>query len=368
MKICYISTKSIHTRRWVEYFAERGHEVHLITPEYDNIEGVKIYEVNPKASKLSPLFKAIMIRNLVKKIKPDILHAHQVVPFGLYGALSGFHPFVVSAWGSDVLTFPKSRISKWLVRFVLNKADVITTTAEFMGSYLCKEFKMQESKIIRIPWGIDLKNFYRNYQEKLKKLRNELEIEEDSLVILSNRNLVTNYNVQRIIDAIPYMTKKYPNTVFVFIRGYGSSELEDEMRLKAEKMGVINNVRFISKAVTPKEMAICLNMADVFISIPKTDQFGSSIMEGMACDAIPIVSDIEVYKQYLADGENAFFVDPENPKEIAERIIYCIEHPELKEKFFTINKRIIEEKEDWNKNAKKMEELYENLLHGVVNK
>jgi len=31
MKICYISTKSIHTRRWVEYFAEKGHEVHLIT-------------------------------------------------------------------------------------------------------------------------------------------------------------------------------------------------------------------------------------------------------------------------------------------------------------------------------------------------
>lgn len=49
MKICYISTKTIHTRRWIKYFAGRGHEVHLITPEYDNIEGVKTHEVNPKA-------------------------------------------------------------------------------------------------------------------------------------------------------------------------------------------------------------------------------------------------------------------------------------------------------------------------------
>lgn len=361
MRICYISTKSIHTRRWVEYFVEKGHEVHLITPEYDNIEGVKTYEVNPKASKLSPLFKAIIIRNLVKKIKPDILHAHQVVPFGLYGTLSGFRPFVVSAWGSDALTFPKSSISKWMVRFVLNKADLITTTAEFMGSYLCKEFKLPESKIVRIPWGIDLMIFYRNCQEETEKLRNKMKIEENSLVILSNRSLAANYNIQMIMDAIPYTTKKYPNAVFVFIRGYGSSELEDEMKLKAEKMDVINNVHFISKVVTPKEMAIYLNMADVFISIPKTDQFGSSIMEGMACGVIPIVSNIKVYNQYLTDGINAFFVDPENPKEIAERIIYCIEHPELKEKFFTINKRIIEEKEDWNKNAKKMEELYENF-------
>jgi len=108
MKICYISTKSIHTRRWVEYFAEKGHEVHLITQEYDNYRGVKIHVVKPKASKLSPLFKAIVIRNLVKKIKPDILHVHQVVPFGLYGALSRFHPFVVSAWGSNVSKHTKS--------------------------------------------------------------------------------------------------------------------------------------------------------------------------------------------------------------------------------------------------------------------
>ena len=65
MKICYISTKSIHTRRWVEYFAEKGHEVHLITPKVEDIQSVKVYQVKPKASKLSPFLKAIIIRNLI---------------------------------------------------------------------------------------------------------------------------------------------------------------------------------------------------------------------------------------------------------------------------------------------------------------
>lgn len=368
MRICFIGmVSSIHLERWARYFINKGHDVHVISQHRGDIKGAMVHRL-PAVKKIGFIPSAIQTRRIINKIKPDIVHAHYVTTYGFYGAFSGFHPFIASAWGSDVLTFPKSRISKGMVRFVLNKADLITTTAEFMGSYLCKEFKLPESKIVRIPWGIDLKIFCRNYQEEIKKLRNKMKIEENSLVILSNRSLAANYNIQMIIDAIPYMTKKYPNAVFVFIRGYGSSELEDEMRLKAEKMDVINNVHFISKVVTPKEMAIYLNMADVFISIPKTDQFGSSIMEGMACGVIPIVSNIKVYKQYLTDGINAFFVDPENPKEIAERIIYCIEHPELKEKFFTINKRIIEEKEDWNKNAKKMEDLYENLLHGVVNK
>ena len=137
---------------------------------------------------------------------------------------------------------------------------------------------------------------------------------------------------------------------------------------KAKKLGVADNIRFISRLLTPKEMAVYLNMADVLISIPKTDQFGSSIMEGMACGVIPIVSNIGVYKEYLTDGDTAFFAKPDNPEEISEKIIYCIEHPELKEKFYKINRKIIEEKEDWNKKAKKMEELYENLLRGTIQK
>ena len=33
MKICYLANAaSIHTVRWVKYFTDRGHEVHLISP------------------------------------------------------------------------------------------------------------------------------------------------------------------------------------------------------------------------------------------------------------------------------------------------------------------------------------------------
>jgi len=31
MKICYIASPSIHTHRWLKYFADNGHEVSLIT-------------------------------------------------------------------------------------------------------------------------------------------------------------------------------------------------------------------------------------------------------------------------------------------------------------------------------------------------
>lgn len=377
MKICYLADAgSIHTQRWIKYFANNGHEVHLISFRSlgdCNIKGVKLHLLKRLCPQIrfvsfptNLLFEVIQVKKLIKKINPDLLHAHYVVDYGFLGALAGFHPFVVSAWGSDVLREPKkSKISRYIVPVILKKADIITTTAEFMREYLNNAFKVPKSKIIRIPWGIDLKVFHRGYEEEVKRFKESLGIGDNSPIIISNRHMNPQYEIQSIIDSIPYVTKIYPNVLFVFIRGYGSPDFENEMKVRAKKLGVINNTRFISRLLSPKEMAVYLNASDMFISIPKTDQFGSSIMEGMACGTVPVVSNIEVYKQYLKNGKNAFFVDPKNPKEIAEKIIYCIEHPELKEKFYKINRKIIEEKEDWNKNTKKMEELYEKLLSDV---
>jgi len=352
--------ESVHARQWLTYFVGKGYDVHLITFTGKPLKGVKIHKVRYFGKFAYPL-RIFGIRKAVKEIDPDILHAHYASHYGVYGALTGFHPFVVSVWGSDVLRI-ESRIRRYIVSYALKRADCVTTTAEFMKGYLVKNLDLPRNRIVRIPWGINLGIFHCKYEKEARAFKRALGIKTASPVVLSNRHMAPQYEIESIINAIPYVLKSHPDVTFVLIRGYGSSEFENKMKLKAGKLKVANNTRFISKIVTPKEMAIYLNMADIFISIPKTDQFGGSVMEGMVCGSIPIVSDIEVYRQYLEDGVNAFFVNPENPREIAEKIIYCIEHPEIKDSFYVINRKIIEEKEDWDKNAKKMEELYKQFI------
>lgn len=354
--------ESIHTKRWLTYFVSKGYDVHLITFTPEPIKGVKIHRLRYFRKFAYPL-RIWNIRRAIKKVNPDILHAHYLSHYGVYGALAGFHPYIVSVWGSDVLRTPKaSRIRRYANAYALRRADCILTTAEFMKEYLVKNFRLSEDKIMRIPWGTDLEIFHRGYEEEVRTVKRDLGIKADSPVIISNRHMDPKYEHESIIDAIPYVLKSHPDAIFIFIRGSGSFDYESKMKLKAEKLGIANSTRFIPSFITPKEMAIYLNMADIFLSIPKTDQFGSSVIEGMACGCIPIVSDIEVYYQYLKDAVNAFFVNQKNPREIAEKVIYCIEHPGIKDDFFAVNRKIIEEKEDWDKNAKKMEELYKQLL------
>lgn len=363
VKLAFLANgKSIHIERWSTYFASKGYDVHLITFTAKPIKGVKIHELR-YFGKLAYPVRVWNIRKAVEKINPDILHAHYMSHYGIYGALTGFHPYIVSVWGSDVLKTPQeSKTHRYGVSYALNRADYITTTAEFMKGYLIEAFDLPQNKIVRIPWGIDLEIFHRGYKKEVRTVKRSLGIETNAPIILSNRHMEPKYEIEDIICAIPHVLKSISDAVFVFIRGVGSLGFESKIKRKAQKLGVANNTRFISEHVTPREMAIYLNMANAFLSIPKTDQFGSSVIEGMACGSIPIVSDIEVYYQYLRNEINALFVNSESPKEMGEKIIYAIRHPEIRDDYHAINKGIVEEKEDWGRNAKKMEELYRQVL------
>ncbi|VUT27998.1 MAG: Trehalose synthase [Candidatus Syntrophoarchaeum sp. GoM_oil] len=356
MKICYISTKSIHTRRWVEYFAERGHEVHLITPDYDNIEGVKVHEVNPKASKFSPFFKAIMIRNLVKKIKPDILHAHQVVPFGLYGALSAFHPFVVSPWGSDVLIFPKSSIiSKWLVRFVLNKADLITCDTDHIKEPLI-ELGAEPQKINLIYFGTDTQKF--KPLGKDKKIIEEIGVFGYPMVI-SLRTLEPLYNVESLIASASLVLKEIPEVKFV-IAGKGS----EEVRLKdlAKSLGILDSVKFVG-LIPNNELPQYLSSMDIYVSTSLSDAgLAASTAEAMACGLPVVITDFGDNRKWVEDGVNGFTVPLKDPKSLAEKIIYLLKNPALRSEFGKRNRRIIEERNNYYKEMEKMERIYTELV------
>lgn len=376
MKICFIANiDSVHVQRWVKYFTGLGHEVHIISDssiEKNNIGKAKIHRIkkvylsrNIVTFYINLLINVIYVNRLIKIINPDILHAHYVLYYGFYGIFSSFHPFIISAWGSDVLKAPnESRISEQLVAYTLKKADKITTTAKFMVSFLVDRFQLIREKVIRIPWGIDMNIFYQKFTDKEEKLIEKLKIRSANTLVLSNRSMAPQYNIEKIIESIPFVLESNPKTIFLFIKGYGTTDFEKKMKEKANKLGVSNNTRFISEKISEEEMATYLNITDMFISITKTDQFASSIMEGMACGAIPIVSNIKPYHQYLSDNLNSLFVDPENPVDLAKKIIYCIEHPEVKENFNKINKEIILKHEDWDKNALKMLNLYEELLKG----
>ena len=138
MKICFLApSNSAHTKKWCEYFASQGHEVHVISFCDEEIEGVHLHYVSTGANagvgdvqKLKYLLQAGKVRRIVKEIGPDIVNAHYATSYGTVAALAGLKNSIVSVWGSDIYVFPKkSPLHRLLLKFSLARASTFSLQA-----------------------------------------------------------------------------------------------------------------------------------------------------------------------------------------------------------------------------------------------
>jgi glycosyltransferase involved in cell wall biosynthesis len=365
VRICYLANaQSVHTHRWVRYFVENGHETHVISFENAQIEGTTVHVLKlPVLVKNAtyPLKMASIyrIKTLIKRIKPDILHAHYAINYGLFGALCNFNPFVITAWGSDVLIVPEARflsmIKKPIAKYALKKADLITCDAQQMKEAM-RRLGITPEKITLIYFGVDTRKF--SSGEKSEELRAKLGI-YDSPTVISLRNLEPLYDIESLIRSTPLVLKEIPESQFV-IAGKGSEE--KRLRELAKSLGVSDNVKFIG-FIQSDELPQYLSTVDVYVSTSLSDAgIAASTAEAMACGLPVVVTDVADNKKWVDNGVNGFVVPVKDPKSLAEKIIYLLQNENIRKKFGKINRKIIEEKNNYYKEMKKMEDTYKELI------
>ncbi|MFA6924326.1 MAG: glycosyltransferase [Bacteroidales bacterium] len=354
MKICYLADgESVHTVRWCKYFKESGHEIHLITFKNVLLEGINVHyidagKINISGGNWKIILKYRRIKLLINKIKPDILHAHYATSYGLIGALANYHPYIVTALGTDVLISPfQSKIYKLIIKFVMRKADWITSMAEHMTEKLVL-LGVEKGKIDAVIFGIDDEIFNKNNRK----------LPDDKFVIASTRNFEPVYNIPLFFNAIKIIKDKIPN---IHVNMLGDGSLRNEFKKMVNKLEISDVVDFIGKVPQP-EIAEVLNNSHLFVTLSLSDGNNISLNEAMACGAFPIASDIPANRQWITDGINGFIVPLDNPDILAEKILFVYEnYNKLEKDCFELNDKIIQEKLLWRKNMNFVEQKYKLL-------
>ena len=137
MKLAFLAAgTSIHTVRWVNALAARGHEMHLWTmhaakePLLNSVQA----EPLPVPPPLGYYLNAAQVRRRLARLQPDLLHVHYATGYGTLGHLCGYHPQVLSVWGKDVYEFPTiSPLHRWLLASNLHAADWVCSTSQVMA-------------------------------------------------------------------------------------------------------------------------------------------------------------------------------------------------------------------------------------------
>jgi len=360
MKICFLAgADSIHSYRWVKYFGDRGHDVTWITlvpNKFPPIVNVKCHEsglINGPfwRNMIQIVWAAYKVRKLIKKVNPDVLHVHYAGTNGMMGLLSGIRPFVLTAWGSDVLFAGKQGFTKYIVKFILNKADLVTCDAEHMRKAIL-EFGVKSEKIHIIYFGTDTQRFKPG--KVYVEIKNELGV-FNAPMIISLRSLEPVYDLETLIKAIPLVLRNHPDAKFV-IAGKGS--LEQKLRQMVKALNVSANVIFIG-SIQNDELPQYLVSSDIYVSTSLSDAgLSASTAEAMACGLPVVVTNSGENDLWIQDGESGFLVNVKDSQNLAERINGLLDNRNERVLMGKKGRAVIVERNNYYTEMARMEKIY----------
>jgi glycosyltransferase involved in cell wall biosynthesis len=365
MKICFLANASSpHVQRWVKYFVNVPHEVSIITltPPDDSLEGCQVYELKKgRKFKLLTYWRRIReLKGLLKEINPDIIHAHYIITYGFMAALSGFHPLIISAWGSDILIeAKKSRTMRLRAQRAIKAANLYHCDGIKTKKAL-EELGASTVNIHTIYFGID-------HARASPKTRTD-EMKESygfsgHPVIISLRSLNPIYDIASLMKAVPLVLDEHPEARFVIV---GSGSEESMLKELATSLKITDQIRFtglIPYQYIPRYLA----SSDIYVSTSLSDAgLAASTGEAMACELPVVITEDPDNRDWVTDGANGYIVPVKSPEKIAEKINILLDDESLRKRFGKLNRSIILERNDYDTEMSKMEKIYLKMAEKAV--
>ncbi len=364
MRLCFISNpNSTHTRRWVGWFARQGHTVCLVADVrmQEPWPDVPVIDLSKNIS--TPILRfpiwAIWLRRFIRQWRPDILHAHRVNSAGWLAAASGFHPCVITPWGTDLYQLEQqSHLARWLARYVLKHADLVTADANDLLQ-TARKYGANPDRLQLIQWGVEMAHFYPGQADI--SLRNELGL-RGGPVILSPRGVNPIYNLEIIIQAMPAVLASLPEAVLI-IRDYNTDPAyKRRLEELIVSLDLSRAVRWIGQMEPWERVAEIYRLADVVVSVPTSDGTPVSILESLACGIPVITTDLPALREWIVPGESGLMVPQRDPWAVATALLQVLTDEKLAERFRKIGPTIVETRANHHLEMKKVEALYQTLL------
>jgi len=346
MRLLYIApASSIHTKKWINHFRDEGNDVCLVSfyPS-DDYFGID-YHYLPCKNKNLAFMQIGKVKSIISQFNPDLIHAHFATSCGLVAALTGFHPFVLSVWGSDLTRFPiRSFAHKLLIKSVLNKADYITATSE----YLVEKVKLYSDKHpSKIPFGIDA----RFLQVSTTKENTEFTIG----IVKSIEKL---YGFDTLIEAFHLLLQDNQN---IRLNIVGDGSYKAGLIAKCENMRLNDRIKFYNH-VDNSNIQEIYKKIDLFVLPSYSEAFGVAAVEAAATGLPVVASNIGGLPEVVEDGKTGILVEPGDVISLVKAIKYYIDNPDKRAQHGEAGRRKVENEYNWADNAGVMNDLYHRVI------
>lgn len=259
-------------------------------------------------------FARNFIREENKKKPFDITLAFFTVPCGFLAYLIERRfsiPFVVSLRGADVPGFSEKYdtfylFAKPLVRFLWRHAQAVVPNSVGIRELAQRTSPEQSMQIIEN--GVDTVTFTPATHE----------IPNTPIVFLSTSRLTPRKGIHYLIEAFAVAVKESPVPLMLHLIGEG--EQKSALQTRVTELGIEEQVKFIGR-VEHNQLAVRYREAHVFVLPSKNEGMSNAALEALACGLPLVVSGTGGMQELVTDGENGYFIDPENTVTFARVLV-----------------------------------------------
>lgn len=358
-KLCLLANAaSTHTEKWALALTERGWEIEILSFLSAELPQVKVHIIPHLAGdKVDVILRRNWVRDKVAQIKPDLIHSHYATSFGLLGVLTHKRPLVISAWGSDIFSFPRtSFLHRKLLKWILTQADVLCSSSEIMAQEM-KLYLGSEKAIEIIPFGVDTNHFSPPEGEHAPKLKSS---QDTPIVFGVAKGLHPVYGLDLLIEAFALVQRNFPQTI---LKIAGEGPQRGQLEELAEKLGVSQYIEWLGH-ISNTSVADFYQSVDIVVIPSRQESFGVTAVEGSACARPIIASRIGGLTEVVVEGETGLLVSPDNVSELSRAMERLIKDPDLRGRLGRQGRVNVLRHYDWQKNVTQMEVVYKQLLAG----
>jgi glycosyltransferase involved in cell wall biosynthesis len=280
---------------------ERAVLVHLDDPALAAFRRVGVRTI-PMQPAPAPLL-ALRLARLLRSLRPSVVHVTEVWPPALVAArLARVRRLLVTHHTPELPRRDNLHGRLWWrVGWAMRPAVVYTSEADRrtdgrMPSHV-------------VPLGIDLHRFG-NGRPALRNGR----------LIGNVARLAPQKGHRYLLEAAPAVLERHPDVRFVIV---GDGELRAELERQAAPLG--DRVLFTgARADVPDLLA----SFEVFAFPSLYEGLCLAVIEAQAACVPVVATPVGGIRETVVDGETGFLCPPRDPRTLAERIVYCLDHPD----------------------------------------
>ncbi len=298
----------------------------------------------------------IKVFNLLRKTKPNVIHAH-LFEAGLIGITAAYFARIEKRIYTRHYATQHHEYAPSGVKYdkIINKLSTdIIAISKNVEDVLINMESVHPNKITLIHHGFLLNEFSNVNEERINKLKEKYNIQDKFVVGVVSRYLHLK-GIQYIIPAFKKTLEIQPNAHLVLANAKGEYKNEVKILLNTLPKNTYTEIEFEA------DNAALFKSFDVFLHVPinpKIEAFGQIYVEALAAGIPSIFTLSGVATEFIENKKNAIVVDFNSSNAIYEAIIELIKNNNLKNKIIENGKKDIEQYFSLSLMITKLEKIY----------